>query len=79
MIHIFNRKELTITYSMETQAKIRDILSAEGIDYRIKTVSAFSSGSRTRSGSFGISADTAYEYKFYVKRNDYDRAALLIR
>ena len=81
MIHLFNRKELTITYSMEMQAKIRSILAAAGIDYRIKTSSApgFSAGSRSRSGSFGISADNACEYIFYVKRDDYDRAVLLIR
>ena len=79
MIHIFNRKELTITYSMQAQTRIRDILAAEGIDYRIRTSSHDSSGSRTRSGSFGISAEHAYEYRFYVKKEDFDRAAQLIR
>ena len=37
MITIFNRKELAITYSMKEQARIRDILTAEGIDYIIDT------------------------------------------
>ena len=84
MIHIFNRKELTITYSMEVQAKIRSILAANGIDYQIRTVSrnsasAFGAGSRARSGSFGTPAANAYEYIFYVKKADYDHAAMLIR
>lgn len=84
MIHIFNRKELTITYSMEVQAKIRSILAANGIDYQIKTVSrssasAFGAGSRARFGSFGSSSDSEYEYIFYVQKADYDHAAMLIR
>ena len=37
MITIFNRKELAITYSTNEQARIRDILTAEGIDYIIDT------------------------------------------
>ena len=56
MITIFNRKELTITYDLNEQARVRTLLAAEGIDYSVKTVnrmsaSPFSAGSRGRTGT----------------------------
>ena len=33
MITIFNRKELLVTFDMKRQGNVRDILSANGIDY----------------------------------------------
>ena len=84
MIHIFNRKEVSTVFSMKEQARIREVLSKNKIDYRIKTLnrtssSPFPSGSRSRTGSFGQNMDIAYEYKFYVHKKDYDRAKSLIR
>ena len=32
----FNCKELFVTYSLKEQARVRDVLSAEGIGYDIK-------------------------------------------
>ncbi len=82
MITIFNRKELTITMSMEVQANIRNILSANHINYSIKTknlqASPWYANSRSRTGSFGINSDYTYEYKIYVHKDDYEKAIKLI-
>ena len=79
MITIFNRKELLITMDMNKQAEVRDILSANKIPYVIKTTdlqSAQTAGShRGRIGSYGVDQSFSYEYKIYVHKNDYDRAA----
>ena len=84
MIHLLNRKELLVTFKLEEQARVRDILAANGIDYRVKTVnraspSPFSSGTRGRSGTFGLRTDAMYEYIIYVKKEDCDRAIRLVR
>lgn len=83
MIHIFNRKELYITYSMQSQAKIRNVLAENGIDYHVKVVnrkspSPLAAGSRARTGTFGEKLELEYEYIFYVKKEDYERASLLV-
>ena len=70
MITIFNRKELVLTRSMEEQARVRGILAAEGIDYKVQVNSA-----RVR----GInSADMLYEYAIFVRKAEYDKAVYLI-
>lgn len=83
MITIFNRKELLNTMDMKQQLIIRDILSANGINYKVKVTNLQSApvigSSRSRVGSFGINQDYSYEYKIYVHRNDYDKALSLIR
>ncbi|MCQ2480024.1 MAG: hypothetical protein MJ120_05225 [Clostridia bacterium] len=83
MITIFNRKELFITYSMEKQAELRSTLAKNGIDYKIKTVNfngnTFGAGSRAHTGSFAVDQTYAYEYIFYVKRADYEKAKNLVR
>lgn len=66
MITIFNRRQLIITYDMLIQAKIRDILAANKMDYYINPV-MFAGGSR------------AAEYKIYVRKADYDYACYLIK
>ena len=83
MITIFNRKELLMTFSMQEQYRVRDILSANGIDYKVKTVNpsarSYVGGSaRGRSGSFGINSDAAYQYYIYVQAKDYGWAKSLI-
>lgn len=83
MITIFNRRELYIVFSMSEQSNIRATLFANNIKHYIKTVnrmapSPFSSGTRSRSGSFGQSMDLNYEYIFYVHKKDYDIAKYLI-
>lgn len=83
MITIFNRKELIITMEMKRQADVRDTLSQNGIDYIVKITNlerAAKLGSpRARTGSYGVNMDFCYEYKIYVHKNDFERAAYLIR
>ncbi len=83
MISIFNRRELLVTLSMETQAKVRNILAANHIDYTIKTknlqASPWYANSRSRTGSFGINTDYTYEYKIYVHKDAYEKAVELIK
>ena len=79
MITIFNRKELLITTDMGRQGNIRDILSANGIDYTVRVINPQSARSRARYGTFGIDSDHSYEYKIYVHKKDYEHALKLIR
>ena len=76
MIHLFNRKELLLTTSMERQAKVRDILAANQIPYRIRTSSNIS---RSRTVIPGMRMDILYQYHIYVKKVDYENAQYLIR
>lgn len=83
MITIFNRAEVCITYNMDEQYRIRNILADNNIDYRVKTKnltspSAFGTGSRERHGTIGMNMDFAYEYIIYVHKKDYDLAMHLI-
>ena len=79
MMTLFNRRELITTFSMEKQAKVRDILSQNGIEYRVRTNSHPSgSTARGRTGTYGLSADSAYQYSIYVHKQDYDKAVYLI-
>jgi len=75
MIHLFNRKELLLTSSMERQAKVRDILAANDIPYRVRTSSNIS---RNRGVIPGMRMDMMYQYYIYVKRSDYEKAKCLI-
>jgi len=64
--------------------RIRQILADNRIDYYVKTInrespSPFSSGSRARTGSFGMNSAAMYEYKIYVKKSDLEAARFLIR
>lgn len=79
MITIFNRKELTVCYNMKRQAKIREILNVNGIDYRVRVVYHNSSAMRSgATGVYGQKADTAYTYYVYVHKKDYERAKYLV-
>lgn len=83
MITIFNRKELLITLDMKRQGDVRDMLSANGINYKVKVTNRENSaliGSRIgRVGSLGRNQNLVYEYKIYVHKKDYDYALGLIR
>lgn len=83
MITVFNRKELFITMEMNRQAEIRDILSQNGIDYIVKTTNPETSpilgNRRAHTGSFGINPNYSYEYKIYVHKKDFEKAASLIK
>ena len=74
MITIFTRKELLITLDMMRQAKVREILSANGIEYSMKVTNL----QNASIGTIGINLNYSYEYKFYVHRKDYERALYLV-
>lgn len=82
MITIFNRKELTTTFSMEQQAKVRNILSQNNIKYIVKTVNRTTSSvlgtTRSKTGTLGQNIKLSYEYIIYVHKNDYDKAKSII-
>lgn len=83
MITVFNRKELTVTFSMKEQAAIREALQGAGIDSLCKVInrtspSAFEAGHRARNGTFGETPDLMYEYIIYVKRAEYEKARHVI-
>ena len=83
MLTIFNRRELLTTFSMEEQSRVRDILTQNGIGYRIRTVnpsarSTIGASGRSRTGSFGVDMDCAYQYYIYVHRKDLARARALL-
>ena len=79
MIHLFNRRELLTTSSMERQTSIRDILAANGIDYRVRIKSNTGGVSRSRTVLPGTKMDCMYQYYIYVKKDDYEKAQHLIR
>lgn len=84
MITIFNRKELILTWEMKKQLEIRNILSANNIDYTISVKNmldrnSFGRSARSHYGSMGINAECLYEYKIYVNKKDYEQAVYLIR
>ena len=81
MITIFNRKELAITYSISEQARIRNLLAAEGIKYIIDTKGTFMRNFGSRGATiqqFGENITACTEYRIYVLKSDYDKASHLI-
>ena len=79
MIHLFNRQELLTTSNMEYQARAREILAANGIDYRVRVKSNTGGMSRSRMVMPGTRMEMMYQYYIYVKRTDYEKAKYLIR
>lgn len=84
MITVFNRRELTVTMDMRRQADIARALSKADIPYTIRTkdlqnAPLMGGSGRGHLGSFGVNQDFSCEYKFFVRREDYERAAALIR
>lgn len=76
MITIFNRKKVFTSFSMESQAEIRNLLDNNGIKHYVKVVnkrsaSPFGNGTRSRTGSFGENFLYTYEYTIYVHKKDY--------
>lgn len=82
MITVFNRREVYNGFSMQEQAKVRDILAQNGIRYYTRVVNPVSPGGfgRTRGemGYWGNNMDFMYEYYIYVHKKDYDKAKYLI-
>jgi len=81
MITIFNRKELIITYDLNRQSQVRSILTENHIPCTIKTLNRggpLGIDPCRRRGTLGIRTDAAYEYKVYVKKEDFEKARYLI-
>ena len=75
MIHIFNRKELLITYDQREVNHLRELLLANRIDYRIKIVNSTMGAGRNR-----ISAFRRQEQQIiYVHKQDWEYAMYLLR
>lgn len=83
MLTIFNRKQLVSTFSMKQHSEIRNKLQANSIKYKCKVINRNSaspiSSSRVRTGSLGQNMDMAYEYIFFVHKQDYSKAKDVIR
>jgi len=82
MITRFNRREVTVTFDVTRLAKIREVLTVNGIDYKIKIFnrggSGFGVGGRSRMGNFGIQVEYGREFAVYVKKEDFENAKALI-
>lgn len=83
MILPWNRKELLLTRSMSDQARIREILAANEIDYVIKVrighVQALPTKQWALFGRLGENQDASCEYQIFISKKDYERAQWLIR
>ena len=75
MIHIFNRKELLITFDQQEVNKCRDVLIANRIDYRVKIVNSIAGAGRNRI-SFSRRPE---QHIIYVHRADWEYARYLLR
>lgn len=81
MITIFNRREVCLTFDVHKLAKVREILSVHGIDYKVKSINhrnGFGNDSRVRMGNFGINVEYGREYVVYVKKDDFEEARELL-
>jgi len=65
---LFDKRELTITYDLKRQMLIRETLEKENINYVINPILMSWSLNRCQA-----------EYKFYVKKSDYERAMYIIK
>lgn len=80
MLTIFNRQELTVTFSLQELNRIQNILSGNGLEYKVKSflkhdVDRVRMGSV---GSMGMDPDKMYEYMIYVHKDDYEMAVRLM-
>ena len=79
MIHLFNRKELTVVQSDQRLYRLTAALSEAGIPYQTK----YGGGSvftadRYRGTPF-LNSDSTHPCKIYVNWDDYDRALSVIQ
>jgi len=75
MIHLFNRRELLITYDFGEVSQIREILLANRIKYRVKVVNSPLGAGRNRV-SFSHRQE---QYVVYVHETDWEYAMYLLR
>lgn len=81
MITILNRREIAVTFSISEKERITGLLSANEIPYMIRVSgrSGGFGGSRSRFGTMGQNMNLDYEYRIYVKKEDYQRAQFCVR
>ena len=79
MIHLFNRRELLTTTSMEQQSNVRNILADNKIPYRVRVRNNAGGMSRSRVVMPGMQTEYMYQYYIYVKKTDYEKAKYLIQ
>ena len=79
MVTVFNRKELIVLFSQQKLYAVQAALDAAGIPYHTKFATPMGRiGGRARANPFQ-DADTAHDYKIYVRKDDYDRAVKAIQ
>ena len=78
MIHIFNRRELTVTNSDQKLYRLREALSAADIHYHTKAHPPFAVANRYHGTPF-INQDATHPCIIYVKASDYERAKTAIQ
>jgi len=75
VIHIFNRKELLITYDLGEVSRIREILLANRIDCQVNVVNSPVGAGRNR-----VSFSRRQEQQIvYVHKQDWEYAVHLLR
>jgi len=79
MLTILNRWELIVLSSQEKLFRVREALSAAGIESAVKLHGAARAAQRARYGAIGLRQDALYTYTIYVRRDDYDRACAAIQ
>lgn len=78
MITIFNRKELTATFSLEHQQEVREVLGVCGIEYNWKINNHTPARGISNRGST-IQGVRPCEYVIYVAKKDYEKALHVLR
>ena len=78
MLNLFNRKELVITRSMARQARIRELLTDAGIEYSLKVRNLEQGRVTSRERASLPGGEHKFEYKFYVRKEDFSQALHII-
>ena len=73
MLTVFNRRELLTVLSLQQLSDIRQKLDGARIPHIVRTP-ASARGGRGR----GMAENYEYEYRFYVHKDDYERAAAAV-
>lgn len=82
MIHIFNRKELLMSYDLRQVSDLRELLRANRIDYYVKVSGPRSAASigAGRNRMYSVGHDSNLErYTVYVHKTDWEYAQHLLR
>ena len=82
MLTFWNRKQLYVTFSMEQQIKLRELLSKAAIPCYVRVVDRraplLGGSTRGRAGTFGEDRALECEYILYVPKKRYEQAQHLL-